>query len=116
MGFFELLEETSIALWVGESLRGYPIMLSLHAVGLSIVVGIFTMLNLRILGLLKDNELSALKASGISIKRISIPLIILGIILSIFSFYFDNLLVTNYLQKRIQLSTKYNLGRSKIIV
>ena len=62
MGIFELLEETALALWVGESLWGYPIMLSLHAVGLSIVVGIFTMLNLRILGLLRDIELSTFKS------------------------------------------------------
>ena len=62
MGIFELLEESALALWVGESLWGYPIMLSLHAVGLSIVVGIFTMLNLRILGLLKDIELSTFKS------------------------------------------------------
>jgi hypothetical protein len=77
MGIFELLEETALALWVGESLWGYPIMLSLHAVGLSIVVGIFTMLNLRILGLLKDIELSAFKSlyqiswAGLAINAIS---------------------------------------------
>ena len=76
MGIFELLEESALALWVGESLWGYPIMLSLHAVGLSIVVGIFTMLNLRILGLLKDIELSAFKSlykvswSGLDINAI----------------------------------------------
>jgi hypothetical protein len=47
---FEWLEGTAIALWVGESLWGYPIMLSMHAVGLAIVVGIFVMRDLRLLG------------------------------------------------------------------
>jgi len=47
---FEALENTALAIWVGESLWGYPIMLGLHAVGLAIVVGIFLMLDLRILG------------------------------------------------------------------
>jgi len=61
----------------------------------------------------KNNELSALKASGVSIRRLSIPLLILGLLFSIFSFYFDNLYVTNHLQKRNELSTKYNLIRSK---
>lgn len=61
----------------------------------------------------KNNELSAIKASGISIKRISIPLIILGIFFSIFSFYYDNLFVTKYLQKRTDIGAKYNLVRSK---
>ena len=37
---FEWLENTSVALWVGESLWAYPFMLSLHVIGLAIVVGI----------------------------------------------------------------------------
>ena len=56
---------------------------------------VFTMSTLQ-----KNNELSAIKAAGISVKRISIPLLILGILFSIFSFYYDNILVTQYLQKR----------------
>jgi hypothetical protein len=47
---FESLENTSLAIWVGESIWGYPLMLGLHVIGLSIVVGIFMMLNLRVLG------------------------------------------------------------------
>jgi len=47
---FEWLEYSAVAVWVGESLYGYPFMLALHAVGLSIVVGIFTMRDLRLLG------------------------------------------------------------------
>ena len=70
---------------------------------------VFTMGTLQ-----KYNELTAIKAAGISIKRISIPLIILGILFSTFSFYFDNILVTHYLHKRTELGTKYNLGRSRI--
>ena len=48
---FEWLEGTRAAIWVGESLWGYPIMLGLHVVGLSIVVGIFVMRDLRLIGL-----------------------------------------------------------------
>lgn len=50
MAIFTWLEETTLALWVGESLWGYPIMLSLHVVGLAVVVGIFVMRDLRLLG------------------------------------------------------------------
>ena len=65
------------------------------------------------LGILqKNNELSALKASGISIRRLSIPLLVLGILFSIFSFYFENLYVTYHIQKRNELGMKYNLIRS----
>ena len=47
---FEWLENTSLAIWVGESLYAYPFMLSLHAIGLAIVVGVLTMINFRLLG------------------------------------------------------------------
>lgn len=48
---FSWLENTAVALWVGESLWGYPILLAMHAVGLAVVVGIFAMRDLRLLGL-----------------------------------------------------------------
>jgi hypothetical protein len=47
---FDALENSTAAIWVGESLWGYPLLLGLHVVGLAIVAGIFLMLNLRILG------------------------------------------------------------------
>ena len=47
---FEWLENTAVAIWVGESLWGYPIMLGLHVIGLAIVVGTFVMRDLRLLG------------------------------------------------------------------
>jgi len=47
---FEWLETTAVAIWVGESLYGYPFMLALHGVGLAIVVGLFAMRDLRLLG------------------------------------------------------------------
>lgn len=48
---WEWLENTPVAIWVGESLWAYPFWLSLHAVGLAIVVGIFAMRDLRLVGL-----------------------------------------------------------------
>lgn len=56
---FESLENTSLAIFVGESLWGYPLMLGMHIVGLAIVVGIFFMLDIRILGLNKGVSLAA---------------------------------------------------------
>lgn len=48
---FATLETTDLATWVAVSLWGYPMMLSLHVVGLAIVVGIFSMRDLTLLGL-----------------------------------------------------------------
>ena len=50
---FERLEGTTLAIWVGESLWGYPIMLGMHVIGLAIVVGVFVMLDLRLLRVIR---------------------------------------------------------------
>ena len=42
----------------------------------------------------KNNEITALKASGVSIYRLTIPFFIIGIILTILMFYFENIVVT----------------------
>ena len=55
------LENTGIARMVQESMWAYPIVLSSHAVGMAIVVGIVLMINFRILGLASGVPLSALK-------------------------------------------------------
>ena len=74
---FESLENTAVAVWVGESLYGYPFMLSLHAVGLAIVVGIFVMRDLRLLGLFSGisyeaiDSLKKLAWTGFSINAVS---------------------------------------------
>ena len=52
------LENTAIALWVGTSLWAYPFLLSIHIVGLAIVVGIFSMRDLRLLGVLSSLSIS----------------------------------------------------------
>ena len=57
---FEWLETTAPAIWVGESLWGYPIMLGCHVVGLAIVVGIFLMRDFRLMGLFQGISYASL--------------------------------------------------------
>lgn len=67
MLLFDWLEQTAIARWVGESLWGYPILLSLHAVGLAVAVGVFVMRDLRLAGFFEGisfNSLSSLQKLG----------------------------------------------------
>lgn len=59
MPVFEWIESSALAIWVGESLWGYPIVLGLHAIGLAIVVGIFVMLDLRILRVIRGISFEA---------------------------------------------------------
>jgi len=63
----------------------------------------------------KNHEITALKASGISIKRISIPILIIGVLFSIFSFFFDNSIVSNSLSKRYHIEKKLKPRKSKNI-
>ncbi len=65
-------------------------------------------------GILQRNqELTALKASGISIKRISISLLVFGVFFSVFSFYFDNYVVVSNFQKRTEIEEQFNLSSSR---
>ena len=59
MPVFEWLETTALGIWVGESLWGYPIMLGSHAIGLAIVVGIFVMLDLSMLRVIRGVSFNA---------------------------------------------------------
>ena len=50
MEFFTWIEETALAEWVRVSAWGYPLMITLHSVGLAIVVGLAVAIDLRLLG------------------------------------------------------------------
>jgi hypothetical protein len=58
---FEWLENSGLAVWVGESLWGYPIMISLHAIGLSVVAGVLVMVDMCVLGAFKGMPFSSLR-------------------------------------------------------
>lgn len=62
MSTFEWLEQSDLAIWVAESLWGYPIMISLHAMGLGVVVGTLIMVDLRVFGLFSGIPYSALRS------------------------------------------------------
>ena len=55
----------------------------------------------------KHHELTALKASGISLKKLSLVFIALGILISAGSFMFDNTLVSSSIKKRGEITKKY---------
>lgn len=61
MSFLVWLEESGLAEWVRSSVAGYPIMISSHAVGMAVMVGIALMLDLRLLGAFRDMRLSAVQ-------------------------------------------------------
>jgi Co/Zn/Cd efflux system component len=57
----EWFESSAIARIVQESIWGYPIVLSAHAVGMAVLVGIVLMINFRILGLASSIPIPSLK-------------------------------------------------------
>lgn len=54
------LESTHYAQWVATSNLGYPLMITLHAAGLAIMVGLSFMLDLRLLGQFRGMPYSSL--------------------------------------------------------
>jgi len=54
MGFLLWLEESGLGIFIRESLWGYPIVLSSHAVGMATVMGVVVALNFRVLGYARD--------------------------------------------------------------
>ena len=63
--------------------------------------------------LVKRNEWTAMKSSGISLYRIAIPLIILGIIISYASFEFENNIVSSGNEIRSQIEQQHIKRKSK---
>ena len=49
----EWLEASAFAEWVRTSLVGYPLLLTLHSIGMAIMVGLVFVVNLRLLGLFR---------------------------------------------------------------
>lgn len=62
MTFLEWLEQSALALWVGESLYGYPFLLGMHAVGLAIIVGLSVVVNLHLVGLFEGVTTEAMQS------------------------------------------------------
>ena len=51
-----------MAFWVRESTWGYPFVLSSHAVGMAIVVGVVTMIDIRVLGFARQIPISSFRS------------------------------------------------------
>lgn len=49
----EWLENTSFAAWVREDVWGWPVALTLHALGTALVIGFILIISLRLLGLFR---------------------------------------------------------------
>ena len=61
MGVLIWIENSGVGVWIRESLWGYPIVLSCHAIGMAIVVGVFTMVDIRVLGFASGIPITAFK-------------------------------------------------------
>ena len=62
MAFVNWVENSVLGIWMVDSLWAYPIVLSTHAVGMSIVVGTVVMIDLRLLGYAGDAPLDSFKS------------------------------------------------------
>lgn len=61
MNFIEWIEASSLAEWVRISISGYPMMITLHSVGLAIMVGLALAIDMRLLGKFRSIPFSSLR-------------------------------------------------------
>ncbi|HEY5623741.1 MAG TPA: hypothetical protein VIV14_08260 [Gammaproteobacteria bacterium] len=61
MGFLSWLEQTAYSEWIVAGLVGWPLMLSMHTVGISLIVGTALAANLRLLGFFKPIPITSLR-------------------------------------------------------
>lgn len=61
--FLRAIEETAVSSWIrdSQSLFGYWFILTVHAIGMGVLVGASTVLDLRLLGVAKDLPIAPLK-------------------------------------------------------
>ena len=53
MGLLEALNNSALSIYMRESLWGYPIALTCHAIGMGLLVGVVSILDLRVLGVFR---------------------------------------------------------------
>jgi lipopolysaccharide export system permease protein len=63
--------------------------------------------------MVKRNEWAAMKSSGVSLYRIAIPLLVLGVVMSIVSFQLENRLVSWGNEQRFTIERKYLKSKSR---
>ncbi|MCH7886673.1 MAG: LptF/LptG family permease [Candidatus Marinimicrobia bacterium] len=83
----------------------------LFNISLPIAVLLATVLTFS--SLVKYNELVSIKSAGVSLYRLLIPLIILGLFITAFSFYFGETVVIDSNRKRFEIARKYSLRGAK---
>lgn len=77
MGFLEWLQTTWVGVLVAESLWGYPLLETIHSIGMAMMIGSLGLINLRVLGfkpdlpLLGTRELLPLAWLGFTLNAIS---------------------------------------------
>jgi hypothetical protein len=60
LDFIAWIEETALAEWVRISTSGYPMMITLHSVGLAVMVGLALAIDMRLLGRFRTIPFSSL--------------------------------------------------------
>ncbi|MCH8327072.1 MAG: LptF/LptG family permease [Candidatus Marinimicrobia bacterium] len=75
------------------------------SIGLPMATLLATFFSMGILH--KQNEITAMKASGFSVRRIGASLLIAGLVISAGSFYLDDIFVTEGLRKKADIQSQY---------
>jgi hypothetical protein len=61
MQLLQVIQDSALADWVRVSEWGYPIILTMHSLGLALVVGVLVVINLRIMGFVPSLTLRSMQ-------------------------------------------------------
>ena len=96
-----------------EEILSYYILTLPHIISITLPMSLLVSTIFTFGQLQKNNELTAIKASGVSIHRTSLPLLLIGLLFCIFSFYFDNTILVSSLNKRYEIDKKLKPYKKK---
>ncbi len=102
--------DNSVPIPIVISYYGYTIPWFIN-IGLPMATLIATVFSVGLM--VKRNEWTAMKSTGISLYRVAIPLISVGVLLSLMSFEFDNKLVSWGNEHRYDIEREYMKKRSR---
>ncbi len=93
MAFLEWLQTSRVGIFVAESLWGYPILETIHTIGMAMLIGSLGLINLRVLGykpelpLVGTRQLLPLAWTGFTLNAISGTLLFTSDAVYFFSSY-----------------------------
>ncbi len=110
MEFFAWIEQTGPSLWIATAYFAFPVILTFHSVGMGFLVGVFLLINLRILGLARGLPLASLQRF-LPVASLSFIVVLLSGLLLLLAYPAKALTNPLFYWKMLMMGLAFYLGR-----